>query len=139
MIFFFFYKILSFYPDDPMFANQFYLKNDGQFGGLPGEDINIIPAWEKNYTGKDISILMYGTGCRTTHKEFEGRINESICWNYGTNSSDPFDPEYIQPDATQVVAGLAVSSSNGFCGVGVAPEATLGCVNFVWIVKEEIF
>jgi subtilisin-like proprotein convertase family protein len=112
-----------------MFSRQFYLKNDGQYGGLPGEDINVIPAWEMNLTGKGIPVVMYGNGCRMTHKEFEGRIDESMCWNYGTNSTDPYDVTGFVPDKTMQLTGLGMAGSNDFCGVGVAPEATIGCIN----------
>ncbi|MEO2030030.1 MAG: hypothetical protein ABGZ23_29550, partial [Fuerstiella sp.] len=37
-------------PNDPLFSNQWHLKNTGQTGGIVGADANIEEAWD-NYTG----------------------------------------------------------------------------------------
>ena len=41
---------------DPLYKDQWYLKNTGQFGGKPGTDINIEPVWRRGNAGQGIKI-----------------------------------------------------------------------------------
>ena len=42
--------------NDPLYKDQWYLKNTGQNGGIAGLDINVEPAWQLGYTGKGIKV-----------------------------------------------------------------------------------
>ena len=41
---------------DPLYKDQWYLKNTGQFGGKPGVDINIEPVWRRGNAGQGIKV-----------------------------------------------------------------------------------
>ena len=48
-------------PGDPLFANEWWLRNTGQSGGTPGMDIDVAPAWT-TATGAGVSVVVNDTG-----------------------------------------------------------------------------
>ena len=49
-------------PTDPLFPNQWYLKNTGQNGGKPKLDLNVEAAWAQGYTGKNVTTAIMDDG-----------------------------------------------------------------------------
>ncbi|XP_036367394.1 neuroendocrine convertase 2-like [Octopus sinensis] len=45
-------------PTDPFYPKQWYLKNNGQSGGIEGLDLNVNMAWSKGFTGKNITTAI---------------------------------------------------------------------------------
>jgi subtilisin family serine protease len=126
-------------PSDPLFASQWHLLNTGQEVGNPdfqsifgvaGEDINVVPAWDKGYTGQGVLIAVNDTGVQTIHPDLLANLHPSLRFNAitGTNNANPslFDPAGFHGTA---VAGLiAATANNGIGGVGVAPGAIIAPV-----------
>lgn len=54
-------QILSI-PNDPYFANQYYLRNLGQTGGVSGADINVTPAWDITTGTSSITVAVIDAG-----------------------------------------------------------------------------
>ena len=48
----------GFVPDDPFFAEQWHLQNDGGNGGTPGADIQAVDAWDIEVGDPDIVIAV---------------------------------------------------------------------------------
>ena len=48
-------------PNDPLFSQQWALRNTGQTGGRVGADISATQAWDVT-TGSDILVAMIDTG-----------------------------------------------------------------------------
>lgn len=122
---------LCFVPKDPEFERQFYLKNTGKyFSGLEGEDLNVLPAWERNITGKGASVVILAEGVLREHDELKPRVDLGISWNYEDNTNDPIiNPTWLIQDMGTQIAGIIGASSNNECGIGIAPEVTLGVIN----------
>ncbi len=104
---------------DPLFPQQWYLKNEGQPVGLPGADINAIGAWSRTTGTDSVVIAILDVGVETQHVEFQGKIVKPYD---ATDQDDVQDPQSIAPHGTQS-AGLAAAIAGnkaGIEGVGAA-------------------
>ncbi len=114
-------------PSDPLYAQQWHLKNTGQLGaGTAGNDINVEPVW--NYTtgiglGADINIAIVDSGVQTSHPDLAANCRTLLDTDLLTPDDDP-NPESNAQFHGSAVAGMAAArDSNGVGGVGVAPRA----------------
>ncbi len=111
-------------PNDPLFADQWHLKNTGQTGlngvaGKAGEDLNISQAWA-SATGKGIQIAIIDDGLDINHEDLNVVAGKS--WNYITNTYG--DPSSTIGSHGTSCAGLAAAKGNNGIGVtGVAYNA----------------
>lgn len=111
-------------PTDPLFADQWHLKNTGQTGldridGKIGEDLNISQAWA-SATGKGIQIAIIDDGLDIHHEDLNVVAGKS--WNYITNTYG--DPSSAIGSHGTSCAGLAAAKGNNGIGVtGVAYNA----------------
>ncbi len=55
-------------PNDPLFANEWHLKNTGQGGGVPSADIRAVQAWDLSL-GAGATIAVIDTGVDSTHPD----------------------------------------------------------------------
>ena len=113
-------------PNDPLFVDQWHLKNTGQPGrdgiaGKVGEDINVGRAW--NYaTGTGIQIAVIDDGLDIHHEDL--KIVTGKSWDYRTNAYG--DPSSSSSSHGTSCAGLAAAKGNNNLGVtGVAFNASL--------------
>ncbi len=95
----------------PVVLLQWYLLNGGQAGGIPGRDINVVPAWDV-VNGAGIRIIVNDTGADFT--------NPDLSPNFDFATSQSLDPPYNNPypfsgDAHGTeTAGLIAAASNGY-------------------------
>ena len=131
-------------PDDPLFADQWYLLNTGQNGGTPGADINVVPAWNIA-TGQGVTIVVNDTGVDYT--------NPDIAPNYDTATSESLDPPYDDAYPTNDigltgaaaqdlahgtwVTGLIAAANNGIGIVSVAYNATVSAFRVIDTLADE--
>lgn len=96
-------------PNDPMFANQWSLKNDGQAGGQQGADISALDAWTKTKGSESVVVAVLDSGVDYTHQDLVqniwmrpsdlaeysdrelGTINDLHGFNAIDNMRDPMD------------------------------------------------
>ncbi|OYU44335.1 MAG: serine protease [Burkholderiales bacterium PBB4] len=111
-------------PNDPLFVDQWHLKNTGQVGrdgvaGKPGEDLRVGRAW--NYaTGTGIQIAVVDDGLDVFHEDLQVVPGKS--WDYRTNAYG--DPSSTNSSHGTSCAGLAAAKGNNGLGVtGVAFHA----------------
>ncbi|MGZ5052382.1 MAG: S8 family serine peptidase [Methylobacter sp.] len=111
-------------PNDPLFTDQWHLKNTGQTGrdnvaGKVGEDINVSRAWA-SATGKGIQIAIVDDGLDINHEDLNVVPGKS--WNYLTNAYG--DPSSTTGSHGTSCGGLAAAKGNNGIGVtGVAYDA----------------
>ncbi|MBI3478878.1 MAG: S8 family serine peptidase [Nitrosomonadales bacterium] len=118
--------------NDPLYADQWHLKNTGQAGagsiGVPGEDINAEPAWVK-YKGIGIRIAVVDDGLEIAHEDLAANVAAGLSYNYLNGSTDPTEaPTDVSTGNGHgtAVAGIAAARDlNGLGGCGVAPRANL--------------
>ncbi|MGI8467995.1 MAG: S8 family serine peptidase [Pyrinomonadaceae bacterium] len=96
-------------PNDPMFADQWALSNDGKNGGKEKADINALLAWKKTQGSEDIVVAVLDSGVDYTHPDLAaniwtrpdslpaytddelGTFNDLHGFNATDNDADPMD------------------------------------------------
>ena len=108
-------------PDDPLFQDQWHLKNTGQGNGTPGEDVNIVSAWDKYRGSKNevIAIVDYD-GMEIDHEDLSANVIADKCWDYIDGNNDPTPISNSDSHGTSC-AGLA--AGRGFNGIGICGAA----------------
>lgn len=119
-------------PITANFANQWALKNTGQYGGFPGEDARITKAWTKELGSYDIIVAVIDSGVDVDHECLLGHIyvdasesvtlgrdadgngykNDFIGWNFQANTHR----SYTSSHGT-ALASIITTNGNGMSGV----------------------
>ncbi|KAM3922643.1 proprotein convertase subtilisin/kexin type 7 [Leptodactylus fuscus] len=109
----------SLHFNDPKYPQQWHLNNSAS----PGMDINVTGVWERNVTGRGVTVVVVDDGVQHTLRDIEP--NYSPEGSYDLNSNDP-DP-MPHPDGfgdnhhgTRCAGEIAAVPNNSFCAVGVA-------------------
>ena len=114
-------------PNDPLFSQQWHLQNTGQTGGTPGEDANVLPAWQQA-TGEGVVIGIVDDSLQGNHPDLQSKYRPDLSYDFGEDDADPspdLDAEFTANHGT-AVAGVAAADTNNNTGVvGVAPDAEL--------------
>ncbi|KAK2713282.1 hypothetical protein QYM36_009226 [Artemia franciscana] len=114
---------------DPLYSEQWYLH-----GGVAGNDfdMNVIPAWQKGYTGKGIVISILDDGIQTNHPDLKQNYDPRASFDYNDNDPDPMPRDNgDNKHGTRCAGEVAASSGNSVCGVGIAYNARIGGVRML--------
>lgn len=105
---------------DPLFNLQWHLENRGQGSGMPGADINALPAWAITL-GQGITIAVLDDGLDIHHPDLVDNALPSGHFDFINNLTDPTAGRH-----GTAVAGIAAARGfNNIGGRGVAPAASL--------------
>jgi subtilisin family serine protease len=117
-------------PNDPFFANQWYLEQRNPTTLLTeGGDINIRSAWPIS-RGQGVHIAVVDTGVDQNHPDLALALNGEFNRNFisGTQDGNPVSQTFFHGTA---VSGLIAAASENNEGVaGVAPLASLSS----WVI-----
>ncbi|HYF37654.1 MAG TPA: S8 family serine peptidase [Prosthecobacter sp.] len=112
-------------PSDPLFAQQWHLKNAGQGQGKAGTDANVSAVWDE-YQGEDIRIGVIDDGLEITHPDLATNVDTTNDHDWNDNDNNPTPSAANGDTHGTAVAGIAAAAGNNLIGVsGVAPMATL--------------
>ena len=119
-------------PNDPHFADQWGLSNDGRNGGKKGADIAALSAWSKTKGSEDVVVAVLDTGVDYTHPDLVanmwvrpdsvpqysdaqlGVINDLYGFSAGDNMADPMD------DNGHGTHCAGIIGAEGDNGIGIA-------------------
>jgi subtilisin family serine protease len=117
-------------PNDPLFPQQWTLRNSGQSGGTAGADANVVPVWDAGRNGSGVVISVVDDGVESNHPDLAPRIRAGAGFDYRDNDASP-EPEgneganeQGEPAADShgtAVAGVAAAAGNN--GIGVTGAA----------------
>jgi proprotein convertase subtilisin/kexin type 2 len=113
--------------DDPLFAQQWHLKNTGQVNGLIGEDLNVSAAWDSS-RGAGVRVAVVDNSLETVHNDLIDNVVPRESHSYRAEQdgySDPLPCYASETHGTSVAGLIAARSGNAAGGVGVAPMAKL--------------
>lgn len=111
--------------DEPLFDSQWHLRNTGQLTGspnyqdlpgVPGEDINVVGAWNLGYTGQGVTVGVIDSGYQTNHPDLSVNNNAGLGANFATG---------VGSHGTAVAGLIAANGNNNNGVVGVAYDASL--------------
>ncbi|MAN58209.1 MAG: hypothetical protein CMC08_00035 [Flavobacteriaceae bacterium] len=125
-------------PDDPLFARQWGMKNDGTFPLAPAEagvDIKMEQAWEIEKGSPDLIIAVLDSGAKWDHPELAGRlwtnpdeildgidndnngyIDDVNGWDFAYEDANPWDDV---GHGTNIIGLLASNSDNATAYAGL--------------------
>ena len=108
-------------PGDPLFPQQWHLKNIGQNGGLSGTDVNVEPVWRAGLKGQLSHVVIVDDGIELLHRDLIDNLLESLSWNYITFKNDPTSGVH----GTSVAGIVGARDGNNIGGTGIAPRVPL--------------
>jgi subtilisin-like proprotein convertase family protein len=113
---------------DPLYGDQWHLKNTGQAGGTPGEDINVEPVWP-SFKGEGERIVFVDDGLELAHEDLQNNIAVGQSYDYIDHDTNPNSGTHEHGTS---VAGLGGARDMNGVGVsGVAPRASLAGYNIL--------
>lgn len=123
--------------DDPLFGNQWHLLNTGQDGGTPCEDLNVLDAWARGYTGAGVQVATLDGGVVTGHPDIQGALIRDGSWDYLEEDTDPTSGDMNGvAHGTWVAGAMLARRGNAAGGSGVAPGAELAAYNYLQDADE---
>jgi subtilisin-like proprotein convertase family protein len=125
-------------PNDPLYPQQWHLKNTGQPEGIAGFDANVEPVWNSGNRGAGQVIAIIDDGLQLQHPDLApnalpvgGDFQTSNHWNFNATpqNNDPgmLNSSGDEPDTHGTsCGGVAAAKGNNGIGVsGAAPDAGL--------------
>ncbi len=116
-------------PNDPLFSDQWHLRNTGQSGGTVGADANIVDVWD-NYTGKGVTVGIIDNGTQLDHEDLAANIRTDIDFDWLGNDIDP-SPGADEFHGTAVSGIVAARGNNGTGVTGAAYDAELVALRLI--------
>jgi thermitase len=114
----------AFVPNDSLFPKQWALRNTGQRGGIAGQDIHAVDAWDVTRGTQAVTIAILDEGVDYTHEDFATPGKLVTGYDAVRRIDDP-TPNATDGHGTSC-AGIATASGNNALGVsGVAPGCRL--------------
>ena len=108
-----------FIPSDPLFHNQWHLKNDAQVpDSISGNDVEITSVWDL-ISGAGVNIAIVDDGLEYTHEDLACNARTDIDIDINFTDDDPF-PDSTLDDHGTSVAGVAGACTNSTGGLGAA-------------------
>ncbi|MDF3057946.1 MAG: propanediol utilization protein [Rariglobus sp.] len=111
-------------PNDPLFSQQWHLRNTAQQSGVSGIDVNVTPTWT-TLKGTGVSVGIVDDGVQLTHPDLSPNAAADGHYDWNDDDTNPA-PDVTEDYHGTAVAGLAAARGGNSLGVsGVAPLATL--------------
>ena len=115
-------------PPDPKFRSQWHL-NGGARGGF---DMNVKNAWKHGFTGKGVVVTILDDGIQTNHPDLALNYDPRASTDINGNDHDPMPQDNgDNKHGTRCAGEVAATAFNGFCGMGVAYNASIGGVRML--------
>ncbi|XP_044057288.1 proprotein convertase subtilisin/kexin type 7 isoform X2 [Siniperca chuatsi] len=105
--------------NDPCYPKQWHLHNELN----KGMDINVTGVWERNITGRGVTVVVVDDGVEHTHQDIHPNYSPEGSYDLNSNDPDPMPHPDIRSDnhhGTRCAGEIAAVPNNSFCAVGVA-------------------
>ncbi|MBN9380165.1 MAG: S8 family peptidase [Chitinophagaceae bacterium] len=119
---------------DPLYPNQYYLKNTGQFGGVTGIDINVEPAWAMTLGCTTLRVAVIDEGVED-HEDLLGRV----VGGYTAGTIGTGAPQNGVKGHGEACAGIIAASHNDIGIRGIAPNVRIVPVNIFPLTPDPNF
>jgi subtilisin-like proprotein convertase family protein len=129
-------------PDDPLYKDQWHLRNTGQADGPNDLDLNVESAWD-TVRGRGVVIGIVDSGLIADHPDLSTNVQEDLGYDFRDGDDDPSpflgmpnqqDPQNEPQEDSHgtLVAGVAAGRGfNGIGATGVAPEAGIADIRLI--------
>ncbi|XP_050438034.1 neuroendocrine convertase 2 [Adelges cooleyi] len=121
-------------PNDPLFPEQWYLRNTGQNGGKPRLDLNVRAAWAQGVSGKNVTTAIMDDGVDYTHLDLKYNYNAKASYDFSSNDPYPYPrytDDWFNSHGTRCAGEVAAARDNGVCGTGVAYDSKIAGIRML--------
>ncbi|XP_054630856.1 proprotein convertase subtilisin/kexin type 5b isoform X1 [Dunckerocampus dactyliophorus] len=97
-------------------------------------DMNIMGAWKRGYTGKDVVVTILDDGIERNHPDLAQNYDHQASFDVNGNDNDPmprYDATNENKHGTRCAGEVAASANNSHCIVGIAYNARIGGVRML--------
>ncbi|KAM8905022.1 proprotein convertase subtilisin/kexin type 7 isoform 1-T2 [Spinachia spinachia] len=105
--------------NDPNYPKQWHLHNHLN----KGMDINVTGVWERNITGRGVTVVVVDDGVEHTLQDIQSNYSPEGSYDLNSNDPDPMPHPDVHSDnhhGTRCAGEIAAVPNNSFCAVGVA-------------------
>ena len=108
---------------DPLFEKQWFLNH----GGIDGSDMNVIPAWKRGFTGRNVVVTILDDGIQINHPDLAQNYDPLASLDINGRDGDPTPKDDgNNKHGTRCAGEVAAVAFNEYCGVGIAYNASIG-------------
>ncbi|XP_022105565.1 furin-like isoform X1 [Acanthaster planci] len=100
----------------------------------PGLDMNVIPAWKKDYTGTGVVVSILDDGIEKNHPDLSANYDPVASYDVNSRDDDPqprYDFTNENRHGTRCAGEVAALANNSICSVGIAYNARIGGVRML--------
>ncbi|KAL6114118.1 pcsk5 [Pungitius sinensis] len=97
-------------------------------------DMNIMGAWKRGYTGKDVVVTILDDGIERNHPDLFQNYDPQASFDVNGNDMDPmprYDATNENKHGTRCAGEVAAAANNSHCIVGIAYNAKIGGVRML--------
>lgn len=97
-------------------------------------DMNIMGAWKRGYTGKDVVVTILDDGIERNHPDLYQNYDSQASFDVNGNDMDPmprYDATNENKHGTRCAGEVAAAANNSHCIVGIAYNARIGGVRML--------
>lgn len=122
--------LLGYKCNNPLYPQQYYLKNTGQNGGTKGVDINVEPAWQFTNGSPDITVAVIDNGVDRSHEDFGGRVLPGYTIRNKNGLGEPQNENSLNNKSHGTACAGIIAASNNNLGIrGVASNIKILPIN----------
>ncbi|TSL97355.1 Proprotein convertase subtilisin/kexin type 5 [Bagarius yarrelli] len=123
----------SIYFNDAKWSSMWYIHCNENIHNCQS-DMNIVGAWKRGYTGKDVVVTILDDGIERNHPDLIQNYDNQASYDVNGNDLDPmprYDASNENKHGTRCAGEVAASANNSHCTVGIAYNARIGGVRML--------
>uniref|UniRef100_A0A3B1ITX6 Proprotein convertase subtilisin/kexin type 6 n=2 Tax=Astyanax mexicanus TaxID=7994 RepID=A0A3B1ITX6_ASTMX len=120
------------YFNDPKWSNMWYIHCSDN--SRCRSEMNILAAWQRGYTGRNIVITILDDGIERNHPDLALNYDQLASYDVNGNDHDPtprYDSSNENKHGTRCAGEVAAVANNSHCIVGIAHNARIGGIRML--------
>ncbi|XP_038556483.1 proprotein convertase subtilisin/kexin type 6-like isoform X4 [Micropterus salmoides] len=119
--------------NDPKWTNMWYIHCNNKSSHCSA-DMNILAAWQRGYTGKNVVVTILDDGIERNHPDLAQNYDHLASYDVNGNDHDPtprYDSRNENIHGTRCAGEVAAVANNSHCIIGIAYNAHIGGIRML--------
>ncbi|XP_035274664.1 proprotein convertase subtilisin/kexin type 6 isoform X1 [Anguilla anguilla] len=119
--------------NDPKWSGMWYI-HCGDRSSRCRSEMNILAAWQRGYTGKNVVVTILDDGIERNHPDLAQNYDQLASYDVNGNDHDPtprYDSSNENKHGTRCAGEVAAVANNSHCIVGIAYNARIGGIRML--------